>query len=355
MKVLSHPARLFLSDAWRCAALLLAALLLVLSTAFTAYAASGSLSVGYEISYGGWRTHSFTVDGRYRAYCVNPQLPTPSNGTYEEVPFLDNLIAGPNETIVMSPEYAASLIYCSWGCPGFDESMWPETWFDGSAWTDDKRMAINHILWTNAYNNTAAPALHGTSAEFKEWYDWHFNDWPGNENSDNSYMRLCYDRFLKLPASYREAFQDSLRMLVIPGGVQNIGYMGDFDPTGSIDLQKISANPSITEGNGLYSLEGAQYGVYEDEACTRLIGTLDADSNGYAKIDGVSIGWKWVKETKAPEGFWPDETVYPVYVSLGETVRVNGSVVEDDPINDPAPILVQKLDGEIWKTPQDPR
>lgn len=132
-------------------------------------------------------------------------------------------------------------------------------------------------------------------------------------------------------------------------GKENIGtyYLFKFDEVGSIDLQKVSNNPSITEGNDCYSLEGAEYTVYSDEACTNEVGKLVTDSSGYAKLENVSEGWKWVEETKAPEGFWRDETVYKVYVEANATVRVNGSTVEDTPINDPAPMLVQKLDKEI--------
>ena len=127
-----------------------------------------------------------------------------------------------------------------------------------------------------------------------------------------------------------------------------------IEATGTLELQKASSNSSISS-NDAYSLEGAEYTVYSDEACTNEVGKLVTDSSGYAKLENVSEGWKWVEETKAPEGFWRDETVYKVYVEANATVRVNDTAVEDDPINDPAPILVQKLDGESWKTPQDPR
>ena len=44
--------------------------------------------------------------------------------------------------------------------------------------------------------------------------------------------------------------------------------------TGSLKLFKKSSNPELTEGNECYSLEGAEYGVYEDEACTKSVGKL---------------------------------------------------------------------------------
>ena len=118
-----------------------------------------------------------------------------------------------------------------------------------------------------------------------------------------------------------------------------------IEATGTLELQKASSNSSISS-NDAYSLEGAEYTVYSDEACTDEVGKLVTDSSGYAKLENVSEGWKWVKETKAPEGFWLDETVYKVYVDANATVRVNDTAVEDDPINDPAPLLVEKQDLE---------
>ena len=37
-------------------------------------------------------------------------------------------------------------------------------------------------------------------------------------------------------------------------------------PKGNISMQKVSSNPTMTEGNGCYSLEGAVYGVYDKDS-----------------------------------------------------------------------------------------
>lgn len=123
-------------------------------------------------------------------------------------------------------------------------------------------------------------------------------------------------------------------------------------PGGKVEIRKSSSNPSITDGNACYSLEGAVYGVYKDEACTQKIGEITLAEDGTGSLEVRRTGLLYIKELFAPEGFSLDDEVYTVQVGIMETVSIE---VGDDPINDPAPILVQKLDGESWKTPQDPR
>lgn len=92
--------------------------------------------------------------------------------------------------------------------------------------------------------------------------------------------------------------------------------------------------------------------MYKDEACTQKIGEITLAEDGTGSLEVRRTGLLYIKELFAPEGFSLDDEVYTVQVGIMETVSIE---VEDDPINDPAPILVQKLDGESWKTPQDPR
>lgn len=112
---------------------------------------------------------------------------------------------------------------------------------------------------------------------------------------------------------------------------------------GWIDLQKSSSNTAISDGNDCYSLEGAQYGVYKDTACTDKVTTLTTNADGYAKSDDLPIGTYYVKETTNPKGFDNDSKIYTVNVNAGETVRVNSS---DKPLNDPMRMILQKYDGE---------
>ena len=74
-------------------------------------------------------------------------------------------------------------------------------------------------------------------------------------------------------------------------------------PLGTIILQKSSSTPSVTEGNACYSLEGAVYGIYSDEACTNKIGEMTTDANGYASYSGLELKVYYAKEITAPKGY----------------------------------------------------
>ena len=106
---------------------------------------------------------------------------------------------------------------------------------------------------------------------------------------------------------------------------------------GSMNLKKESANPEMTDGNSCYSLEGATYGVYKEQACT----TKDAQGN--SNTVEVDAGTYYVKETKAPKGFVLDKQVHPVTVTAGKTAVLK---VKDLPQLDPVGVLLGKIDKE---------
>ena len=80
-------------------------------------------------------------------------------------------------------------------------------------------------------------------------------------------------------------------------------------PLGTIILQKSSANPSVTDGNACYSLEGAVYGIYSDESCTNKIGEMTTDDNGYASYSGLELKVYYVKEITAPKGYELNDSI----------------------------------------------
>lgn len=128
-----------------------------------------------------------------------------------------------------------------------------------------------------------------------------------------------------------------------PAGYQRLATRVD---KGDISLQKESAIPSLTEGNGCYSLENAVYGVYSDRACTNQVETITTDSDGFGKTGKLLMGTYFVKEKTAPNGYALDGTVYEVKVLPGQTAKVNGSKVYDMPQSDPSQMWVGKIDLE---------
>lgn len=121
---------------------------------------------------------------------------------------------------------------------------------------------------------------------------------------------------------------------------------------GQVELIKRSAEESITQGNGSYSLEGARYGLYSDEQCTELVQSCATDSDGHALFTGVPTGDYYVREIYPSQGYLLDEQIYPVSVSSGTTAQVEGSPVEEKPAYAPAGALVQKLDADTGGTAQ---
>ena len=120
--------------------------------------------------------------------------------------------------------------------------------------------------------------------------------------------------------------------------------------SGEVQISKVSANPSVTDGNCNYSLAGAVYGVYSsgdtaqgvvDESS--FLGTIVTDENGRGSIlDGIAAGRPYyVKELSAPRGYGLDKTVYmAVPGGTGEDAAVVSSY--EDPVNDPIAIVLTK-------------
>ena len=50
---------------------------------------------------------------------------------------------------------------------------------------------------------------------------------------------------------------------------------------GTVEVFKSSTNPSLTDGNACYTLEGAEYTVYRDEACSDLVDSFTTGKDGH--------------------------------------------------------------------------
>lgn len=61
---------------------------------------------------------------------------------------------------------------------------------------------------------------------------------------------------------------------------------------------------STTTTSDEYSFEGAQYTVYSDEKCTKKVGVITLDEDGYGELDGLKTDTDyWFRETKAPANY----------------------------------------------------
>ena len=116
---------------------------------------------------------------------------------------------------------------------------------------------------------------------------------------------------------------------------------------GYLTLHKDSSNKTLTDANDCYSLAGAEYGVYTDSNCSNKVATLTTDESGNANTVSLTPGRYYVKETKAPKGYFTDSQVYTADVSGAnrESSPVKLSV-SDNPANDPMAMLLGKYDGQ---------
>ena len=116
---------------------------------------------------------------------------------------------------------------------------------------------------------------------------------------------------------------------------------------GYLTLHKDSSNKTLTDANDCYSLAGAEYGVYTDSNCSNKVATLTTNASGNANTVSLNPGRYYVKETKAPKGYFTDSQVYTADVSGAnrESSPVKLSV-SDNPANDPVAMLLGKYDGQ---------
>ena len=123
----------------------------------------------------------------------------------------------------------------------------------------------------------------------------------------------------------------------------------------TINLTKVSDNPDATGINDLYTLEGAEYSIYSDSACTEYLDKITTDEDGKGTITGLPLNTYYVKETKAPQGFGTDTKVYTIEATTGTTAVVTKSITSTEPcLMDPVGILLKKVDAETGtKTPVD--
>lgn len=303
------------------------------SRAFAAEAAS--LSIGGKIPYAGYTTTWMYADGEM-AYCGNPSAATPPAGNYTKSE-ISSISGRDAETIAD--------LWFSYGSPGFDASLWPSTWYDGTAMTDARYAALAHILLSDTFSSNGSYALYGCNESFKEWcrYNVIGFDSSGTMCNDDATGRKISRMQGEVPSNF-EAF-----MLYTGAGNQLI-LSFKYTPYGKIDLVKVTANEEMCEGNPLYSVEGAVYTVYRNSGLTDVAGSITTDKDGWGILEELEPGDYWVKETKQAPGHAIDPTVHPVKVASDETTRVNGKSVSDIPQSDPVGMLVGKVDADTGES-----
>ncbi|KAK2211368.1 collagen-binding protein [Clostridioides difficile] len=134
---------------------------------------------------------------------------------------------------------------------------------------------------------------------------------------------------------------------IYSGEGQELGQFWAKLAVGNTKLQKTSTNANITDGNGIYSIAGATYGVYSDKDCTKQLTPLTTDTSGNTEAVEVRATIVYIKELSAPAGFKIDKTVYSLSVEVGKTATLK---VSDTPKVTDTLIELFKIDMETQKS-----
>lgn len=310
------------------------AMALVLSVAIvpaSAYAAGNvNVSIGRNIPYAGYVTTDMSADGQV-AYCIEPMRGTPAAGSYSTSP----------------AEELAAAMWFSFGAPGFDASMWPASWYDGSGMDDDKYQVASHILLSYANLGSAAQATYGTNADFASWAE--------REVIGGTWSKVC-SRAGEVSTGF-SAFR-------IDTGTDSQELASFTWDRGGVRISKVDAEAGSSE-QGDASLEGAEFAIVNASGMNSFVGghsyadgetvmTISTTWDGSAYTvqtagDALPCGSYRIVETSAPEGYlaW-DGTLEFAIESDGQVVDLTGDPVSDDVIR--GGVQVVKADAELGKS-----
>jgi hypothetical protein len=113
---------------------------------------------------------------------------------------------------------------------------------------------------------------------------------------------------------------------------------------GRVTVTKASSDPAVTDGNALYSVGGAVYGLFSDEGCTKDTGVrLTTREDGTSEAVEVSPGTYWARELSAPRGYALSNSTTRVEVPAGGEAEASAS---DVPQTNPLGLVLAKADAE---------
>lgn len=289
---------------------------------------TAELKVGRYIYYGdqGMYTTQFTIEGK-EAYCANPVKGTPNNGTYTKVTnFASRMPSVQRYGNDKADYYKAcvdAVLWFGYGGPGFDKSMWPSKWYDGTGWTADRYRAMTHVMLAFYYEGNSDRALSGTSTDFKNWC---YKTIMGRKDG------AFYDKYSSAPmyqiVQRRSEVPGTFQTYVLNTNPNNQDIAGFSYDVHDFTVKKVSANPDVTKGNKNYSLKGAVYSIHRKDD-DKKVKTITCDNeDGIFDAVPLSKGDYYLKERTAPTGYKLDNKKYYFTIADKDVTLT----VKDEPI-----------------------
>jgi len=259
-----------------------------------------------------------TIGSRY-AYCVQPEKVSPVVGKMT----VDKVVTDENETGKWNA--LRNIVYYAPSYPGYDnnvKNIKSASYYNGS-FTHD--WAVAHLAMSYVYakkpsdmatfGNTMASDLGEIWTSAKKMGD---AMWKSDSSKDDAVPES-----FKVFISYQEKAQDVI-----------VGYL---EAPGKLKMKKESSRTSITDDNDMYSLEGAEYTVYDSN--NKAVDTLTTDANGNSSEIELEAGTYTVKETSAPYGYASDGETYTVKI---ESEELTTFTAKETPITGKIDILIEK-------------
>lgn len=83
---------------------------------------------------------------------------------------------------------------------------------------------------------------------------------------------------------------------IYTGEGQDLGQFWAELNVGNAKVKKTTANEIVTNGNAMYTIAGATFGIFSDQNCSNQIGTLTTNENGETNEVEVTAGTVYIKE-----------------------------------------------------------
>lgn len=258
--------------------------------------------------YYGYFTSRYSADGN-TAFCLNTDMSGVNSGVYDISGWL----------IPGSSEKNDNLIKCAY-------------YLFGPAYDSVK---------TNLFENPDSDYAYGLSHAVAAYV------WMENHSAFGGLSSTVIDHLLRVLESVKAQPMPPAgfnAFLYNVGNSQSQSLLSwENNPVWNLNLQKKSNNPSFTDNNDCYSLEGAEFKLYDSSDV--LQGTITTDNDGKGSLADIPYGTGtgfYLLETKSPQGYADNTAKIPVNgVTAGQTIEIE---VKNIPQGDPAVIVLQKVD-----------